>query len=85
MDVVCAECGEPWDIYTALHEEPESFDRDGCLIRGCPCCKENKKLGLPKELVEDLEILAEMAELLDGDIDGFACWCEDHWPLRLDK
>lgn len=85
MDVVCAGCGEPWDIYSVLHDEPDSFDRDGCLIRHCPSCKDNKKRGLAKRLVEDLEILAAIAELLDGDIDGFAVWCEDHWPLRLKK
>ena len=27
MDLLCTCCGEPWDIYHVLHEEPEEFDR----------------------------------------------------------
>lgn len=84
MDVVCVGCGEPWDIYHVLHEEPHSFDRDGCLIRCCPWCKENNNGGQSKELIEALKILGEIAEMLDGDIDSFAVWCQDHWPLRID-
>lgn len=85
MDVICIGCGEPWDLITVLHDEPDSFDRHGCVIRSCPCCEARKREGLPMELIEDLRIFAEMAELLDGDIDGFAVWCEDHWPLRINK
>ncbi len=25
MDLVCCGCGEPWDLYYVLHEEPEGF------------------------------------------------------------
>ena len=28
MDVICTCCGEPWDIYHVLHEEPQAFDRE---------------------------------------------------------
>ena len=33
MDLICTCCGEPWDIYHVLHEEPEGFDRQGGRIQ----------------------------------------------------
>jgi hypothetical protein len=86
MDIICTRCAEPWDLFHVLHDaEPGDFDRQGALIRSCPCCKAGLAEQLPEELVEDLKIVAEMAELFGEDIDGFACWCEDHWPLRLSR
>ena len=38
MDIICTCCGEPWDIYHVLHEEPQGFEREGALIKACPCC-----------------------------------------------
>ena len=38
MDLICTCCGEPWDVYHVLHEDTTEFDRQGGLIRGCPCC-----------------------------------------------
>ena len=86
MDIICTRCAEPWDIFHIYHDsDPDDFDREGCLIRSCPCCKNGLEEELPKELVEDLQILAEMAEMFEDDLDGFACWCEDNWPLPLLK
>ena len=40
MDIICLNCGEPWDVYHIYHDaEPEEFERVGCVIRRCPCCR----------------------------------------------
>ena len=76
MDVVCINCGEPWDVYHVLHEEPENFVRTGGVIQACPHCKgEKQKLSEPQRT--RLDEIAALAELLGDDIDGFAATLED--------
>lgn len=76
MDVVCINCGEPWDVYHVLHEEPEGFERKGAAITSCPCCKGNRpKLSAARR--EQLEAIGAVAELLGDDLDGFAATLED--------
>ena len=41
MDVICAQCGEPWDFYGVTHDfEQEEIEP---FLRGdhCPCCVEH--------------------------------------------
>lgn len=38
-DLTCTGCGEPWELYYVIHEDPKSFERDGALITKCPCCE----------------------------------------------
>lgn len=78
MDVICFNCAEPWDIHTVLHDEPEGFERKGCLIRACPSCQ-GKPRNLPKAIREDLEDLAQVASESGEDLDGFACFLEDFY------
>lgn len=76
MDLICSRCGEPWEIYYVLHEEPGAFVRDGGLIIRCPSC--------PADL-EDISDegryrgqLAEVAaDVLGDDVDGIASALED--------
>ena len=75
MDLICTNCGEPWDMDTVLHDEPEEFTRQGAAIVHCPACKENGKP--PPELREKLLAAREAGDLLGDDVDGYAAMLED--------
>jgi hypothetical protein len=77
MDLLCTRCGEPWGLDHVLHEEPEDFERDGCLIRRCPCCAK-KEPQLSKEQREHLDNVVTLALLHGDDIDGFVIMLEDY-------
>ena len=77
MDLICTCCGEPWDIDHVLHEEPDEFDREGGLIRACPCCHGVRPEGLPEKIRESLELAASVAELCGDDVDGAAAMQDD--------
>jgi hypothetical protein len=77
MDVICTCCGEPWDIYHVLHEEPQGFDREGALIKGCPCCHGRQPEDLNRRTRDHLRTLAKAARLFGEDIDRFAAFLED--------
>ena len=75
--MLCTCCGEPWDIDHVLHEEPEEFNREGGLIRACPCCHGIRPKELPEEICESLELAASIAELCGDDVDGAAAMQDD--------
>ena len=75
MDLICTNCGEPWDMDTVLHDEPDDFKRRGAAIIQCPACKENGPA--PKELREKLLAAREAGDLLGDDVDGYAAMLED--------
>ena len=77
MDLICTCCGEPWDIDHVLHEEPEEFNREGGLIRACPCCHGVRPKELPEKICESLELAASVAELCGDDVDGAAAMQDD--------
>ena len=77
MDILCLRCAEPWSIDYVLLDEPDGFDRIGCLIRSCPVCRLRPKPKLPRELEERLSGIAEVALMLGDDLDGFAAMLED--------
>ena len=77
MDVICTCCGEPWDIYHVLHEEPQEFDREGALIKGCPCCHGREPEHLNRRTRNQLRALADAARLFGEDLDGLAAFLED--------
>jgi hypothetical protein len=60
-----------------LHEEPDEFDREGGLIRACPCCHGVRPEGLPEKIRESLELAASVAELCGDDVDGAAAMQDD--------
>ena len=76
MDVLCAKCGEPWDLDTVLHEQPEDFERRGSLILACPCCNGKRPEMTPQRqaFLRQVSILAQMC---GTDVDGFAAMLED--------
>src|SRR5947209_10525611 len=78
MDIICLNCGEPWDVYHIYHDaEPEDFERSGCAIKRCPCCRDNKPEGYTKKYREHVATSAEAAELFSDDLDGFAAFLDD--------
>jgi hypothetical protein len=77
MDLICVNCGEPWDIDHVVHEEPEGFDRQGGLIRSCPCCAGKTLPPKSRDERHRLEAIKTVAELLGDDVDGCAAMIED--------
>ena len=76
MDIVCLNCGEPWDTYHVLHDEPKEFVRTGAIIQSCPHCK-GQKQKLSEIQKQRLDEISAIAELVGDDIDGFAATLED--------
>ena len=78
MDLICVNCGEPWDMDSVLHDAPQDFKRNGGVIKHCPSCPKDGSVPKldPKER-ERLEIIESLGEVLGHDIDGFAAELED--------
>ena len=71
MDVICAQCGEPWDYYGIHHgdiepEEIKPFLKGEC----CPCCVNKPERRTGKYLEEHFYSLVEATddteELMDS-------------------
>ncbi len=77
MDVLCVCCGEPWDVEYVLHEATDEFDREGALIRGCPCYHGTQPEGMTEERRSMLRVAAAAAELLGDDVEGLAALVDD--------
>jgi hypothetical protein len=76
MDLICVNCGEPWDVDYVLHEEPKEFVRKGGVIKHCPCCPKEKPV-LDRQTKFRTEAARALGEILGDDIDGLACELED--------
>lgn len=79
MDLVCTNCGEPWDMEYVFHEAPRSDFKtvgDSGAIIACPNCK-GKKVDMPAKERERLEEAQLVVELLGDDVDGAAAMLED--------
>jgi hypothetical protein len=72
MDLVCTRCGEPWELDTVLHDEPEGFERKGGLIRTCPCCRDRPVPPMSPSKRAWLKAVAAVAPLFGDDLDGLA-------------
>ena len=83
MDLICTCCGEPWEVAYVLHEEPDGFNREGGLIRSCPCCHGKAPEDMTDDTRKRLRAVAEVAELLGDDVDGLAALIEDFDALKL--
>ena len=77
MDLICTCCGEPWAVDHVLHQEPDGFDRQGGLIRSCPCCHGTPPKGMTEERRSRLQAVAAAAQLLGDDVDGVAALLDD--------
>lgn len=82
MDLICVNCGEPWDLDHVVHEEPRAFERRGCVVTKCPCCDARVPKLTPHEK-RRLSVLAEIAADHGDDLDGFASFLDD-FGNRLD-
>lgn len=78
MDILCVNCGEPWEMDYVLHESPKDFERVGGVIKKCPCCpKDGIAPNLDNQTKAKLEIVESLGEVLGDDIDGLAAELED--------
>ena len=78
MDIICTNCGEPWNLDYVLHDAPQDFKRKGGVITCCPYCPaDGSKPKLDEKTEIKLEAAKEIGELLGDDIDGMAAMLED--------
>ena len=77
MDMVCINCGEPWDTDYVLHEAPGTFTRRQSRIDRCPACPVTGRPALSQKERERLDFIAEIAEMCGDDIDSFVAELED--------
>ena len=77
MDLLCINCGEPWDMDYVLHEAPHEFTRHHSRIDRCLACPATGRPDLPPTERERVDIAAALADLSGDDIDGFAAELED--------
>ena len=90
-DLMCANCGEPWDFDYVIHDEPEEFVRKGSLISRCPNCRDKGKI-LTKDLdpIRQMKTMAAvaLADVMGDDLDGFAAemaGLEIHAPADMSR
>jgi hypothetical protein len=78
MDILCTNCGEPWDIFHVKQDSPQDFKMKGSVILKCPSCpKDGSKPNLDEKTKMNLEAAAVLGEILGDDIDGYAAELED--------
>lgn len=77
MDMLCLRCGEPWVMHHVIHDEPEEFERKGCIISMCPSCQ-GKVPELTEAQKDRLDQARTLAVLLGNDIDGYVVELEDN-------
>jgi len=77
MDLVCVNCGEPWDVDHVLHDAPQEFIRKGGVIKKCPACPKEGQPNLDEKTRVKLDAVEELGEILGDDIDGLAASLED--------
>ena len=77
MDMVCINCGEPWDMDYVLHEAPGAFIRRHSRIDRCPACPATGHPVLSEKQRVRLDLIAHLADMCGDDIDGFVAELED--------
>ena len=75
MDVYCANCGEPCDIYHLNNDMEPKFRQMFKAAKGCDCCEGKKQEG-EKPLRASLSSVA--MDLLGDDLDGAASVLDDY-------
>ena len=78
MDMICTNCGEPWDVAYVLHEAPGAFSRTHSRIDRCPACPATGRPALTPEERERLDLIAHLADMCGDDIDGFVSELDDY-------
>ena len=77
MELLCINCGEAWDMDYVLHEAPHEFIRTHGRIDRCPACPATGRPPLSAAEREQLDLIAELANLCGADIDSFVAELED--------
>ena len=78
MDICCTTCGEPWDVFSAYEMvRAGELTLERGVPKACPACKGVVPPGQTPEQREHLDLIAEAARLMPGDLDGLACAIED--------
>jgi hypothetical protein len=72
MDVICAQCGEPFDYYGIYHGDFEKEDIEP-FLRGehCPCCKGYPERRTGEYWDEHFSSLLEATDDPDAVLDYF--------------
>lgn len=78
MDLICVNCGEPWEMDYVLHEEPSDFTRKGSAIVHCPSCpREGEEINVHRK--ERAMMAGAIADILGDDVDGAASEMDGLW------
>ncbi len=78
MDMICTNCGEPWDVEHVLHDAPHAFTRTHSRIDRCPACPATGRPALTPQERQRLDLIAHLADMCGDDIDGFVSELEDY-------
>lgn len=70
-DMICAVCGEPWDIYHVLHDEKPKYRKMLQTGKGCACCNGKAPKGMTKKQKDLLSFEAMVSECDASDEDSF--------------
>ena len=63
MDVVCAQCGEPWEYYGIFHGDFEEHDIEPFLAgECCPCCADSPERRTGKFMEQHFATLLEATD-----------------------
>jgi hypothetical protein len=94
MDILCPNCGEPWDVYELGEQARETAEWEGASYeevytalrkefrrKGCEAF-EGGRCSEPLER-EQSALIGEVYDLLGDDIDGAAAMLEDAEALGL--
>lgn len=73
MDVFCANCGEPSEVYHVNHDMEPKYKKQFLAGTGCDCCK-----GVPVEnKPARAEVAGALLDILGDDLDGMASMMDD--------
>ena len=74
MDVICAQCGEPWEYYGIDHGDFEKEEIEP-FLRGdyCPCCQSHPERRTGKFWDQHFETLLDATDDPDRILEYLSC------------
>ena len=73
MDVFCANCGEPSEVYHVNHDMEPKYKKQFLAGTGCDCCK-----GVPVEKKSArADVAGALLDILGDALDGMASMMDD--------
>ena len=71
MDVICAQCGEPWEYYGIHHGDVEEHEiRPFLKGEGCPCCSNHPERQTGIHMEEHFSTLMEASDDMEEFMDS---------------